>query len=117
MAMPGARGWVWRRGRKGPGRPHAPRFIEWFPGGTVSFIPVVDGLPRGGPPVVLEPDELEAYRLVYYLGLSQEEAAERMGVSRGTLWRLLSSARRKIAEALVETRPLVLMPPHGGVNG
>jgi predicted DNA-binding protein (UPF0251 family) len=32
-------------------------------------------------------------------GLSQEEAGERMGVSRGTAWRLVQSARKKIAQA------------------
>jgi predicted DNA-binding protein (UPF0251 family) len=29
-----------------------------------------------------------------------------MGVSRGTVWRLLQSARRKTAQALTEGRPL-----------
>ncbi len=62
----------------------------------------------GGEPVVVAPDELEALRLVYYLGLTQEEAAQRMGVSRGTLWRLLSSGRKKVIAALVEGRPLSL---------
>jgi len=37
-------------------------------------------------------------------GLSQEEAGERMGVSRGTVWRLLQEARRKTAQALTEGR-------------
>ncbi len=117
MSGPPRRGWAWRRRGGGPGRPPVPRWIEWFPSGTVSYIPVVDGLPKAGPPIVLELDEFEAFRLVYYLGLSQEEAAARMGVSRGTLWRLLSSARRKIAEALAETRPLVISPQGGGENG
>lgn len=45
--------------------------------------------------------ELEALRLVDLLGLSQEEAAANMGVSRKTLWRDLTSARRKLVEALI----------------
>jgi predicted DNA-binding protein (UPF0251 family) len=50
--------------------------------------------------------ELEAFRLVDLEGLSQEEAGRKMGVSRGTIWRLVQSARRKTAKALSEGRPL-----------
>jgi len=57
-------------------------------------------------PVVLEPDELEVLRLVDLEGLSQEEAGERMGVSRGTIWRLLNSARRKTTLALTDGRTI-----------
>ncbi len=53
-------------------------------------------------------DELEALRLVDYEGLLQEEAAQRMGVSRGTVWRCLDSARRKVAAMLVEGREIVI---------
>jgi predicted DNA-binding protein (UPF0251 family) len=42
--------------------------------------------------------------LVDLEGLSQEEAGERMGVSRGTVWRLLQAARKKTAQALSEGR-------------
>ncbi len=59
---------------------------------------------EGGPPIVLEIDELEAVRLADLEGLSQEEAGVRMGVSRGTVWRLLQRGREKIAQALVEGR-------------
>ena len=58
------------------------------------------------PPVVLEHAELEVLRLVDLEGLSQEEAGVRMGVSRGTVWRLLQEARRKTAQALAEGRSL-----------
>ncbi len=61
-----------------------------------------------GEPVVVGPDELEALRLVYLEKMSQEEAARAMGVSRGTLWRLIDSGRRKIIRALVEGRPIVV---------
>lgn len=47
-------------------------------------------------------DELESLYLCDGLGLTQEEAGERMGVSRGTVQRLLVSARRKVALGLVE---------------
>lgn len=57
------------------------------------------------------PDELEALRLVYLENFSQNEAASLMGVSRGTLWRLLDSGRRKLVQALIEVRPIVLVAP------
>jgi hypothetical protein len=49
----------------------------------------------------LQPDEIELIRLIDLEGLEQEEAAERLGVSRKTAWRDLHEARRKIADALV----------------
>jgi len=61
-------------------------------------------------PIHLEPAELEALRLVDLGGLSQEEAGTRMGVSRGTVWRLLQSARKKVAQALTEGRSLLIKP-------
>ncbi|WP_062397348.1 DUF134 domain-containing protein [Methanogenium cariaci] len=52
--------------------------------------------------VTLLPEELEAFRLVDSEGLDQESAAERMHVSRRTLWRDVHTARRKVADALSE---------------
>ena len=46
-------------------------------------------------------DELEAIRLVDLEGLSHEQAAEAMGVSRQTVGRVLERGRAKVAEALV----------------
>jgi len=46
-------------------------------------------------------DELEAMRLCDFDGKQQEEAANAMGVSRGTIQRLLESGRRKTLDALV----------------
>jgi hypothetical protein len=57
-------------------------------------------------PIYIEPAELEAFRLVDLEGLSQEEAGQRMRISRGTIWRLVQSARRKTAQALSEGRTL-----------
>ena len=47
-------------------------------------------------------EELEALRLADLEGRYQEEAAEQMGVSRSTFQRIVTEARRKIAQALVE---------------
>jgi predicted DNA-binding protein (UPF0251 family) len=58
--------------------------------------------------ISIEPAEVEALRLVDLEGLSQEEAGKEMGVSRGTVWRLLQSARKKTAQALTEGRTLTV---------
>jgi predicted DNA-binding protein (UPF0251 family) len=73
----------------------------------VESLPLVDyyqprvppGAPRGEATISIE--EIEALRLVDLQGMSQEEAAASMGVSRKTLWRDLTSARRKLVEALI----------------
>ncbi len=44
--------------------------------------------------------ELEALRLVDKLGLTQEQAAARMHISRGSLWRILQEARTNVISAL-----------------
>lgn len=51
-------------------------------------------------------DEYEAVRLIDHLGLSQEEAASGMGVSRATVQGIYDSARKKLAAALVEGKRL-----------
>ena len=56
--------------------------------------------------VVLTVDELEAVRLADLQGLYQEQAAERMNISRQTFGRIIESARRKVAETLVEGKAL-----------
>jgi predicted DNA-binding protein (UPF0251 family) len=60
-------------------------------------------------PITIEPAEIEALRLVDFEGFSQEEAGVKMGVSRGTIWRLVQSARKKTAQALSEGKPLQLV--------
>jgi predicted DNA-binding protein (UPF0251 family) len=56
--------------------------------------------------VSLSLDEIEAIRLADYEGLYQEEASERMGVSRQTFGRIIQTARGKVAEALLDGRVL-----------
>lgn len=55
---------------------------------------------------ILGIDEYEAVRLKDLEGLEQEQAAKRMGISRPTFQRLLSSARKKIAEAIIKGKAL-----------
>jgi predicted DNA-binding protein (UPF0251 family) len=67
--------------------------------------------PRGVPlrmlqQVALTVDELEALRLADLEGLYQEEAAQRMNVSRQTFGRIVEAARKKVADALVNGKAL-----------
>jgi uncharacterized protein len=56
--------------------------------------------------VVLSLDEFEAIRLADLDGLYQEQAAERMNVSRQTFGRILEAARKKVAQVLIEGKAL-----------
>ena len=53
-------------------------------------------------------DEFEALRLVDWEGLDQETVAERMGVSRPTVTRILGAARTKIAKALTHGQAILI---------
>ena len=59
--------------------------------------------------VALERDELEALYLCDGQDLDQERAGDRMGISRGTVQRLLARARRKMIDALVGQKALVIV--------
>jgi len=56
--------------------------------------------------VVLTMDEYEAVRLSDLNGLTQEEVAKKMKVHRSTISRILNSAHRKIADALVNVKAI-----------
>jgi predicted DNA-binding protein (UPF0251 family)/DNA-directed RNA polymerase subunit RPC12/RpoP len=67
--------------------------------------------PQGIPMVRLEQetlsvDEYEAIRLVDKDGLDQQQAAERMGISRATCARIVENAHRKVATALTEGKAI-----------
>ncbi|MCU0846488.1 MAG: DUF134 domain-containing protein [Spirochaetes bacterium] len=63
-------------------------------------------LVRPGEEVVLSLDELEAVRLADFAGLYQEDAAARMDISRQTFGRIIETARKKIADALINGKSL-----------
>ena len=80
------------------GRPKRFRRIQSYP-------KVVYFKPRSVPlsfleEIQLKVDELEALKLVDFENMPQIEAAKKMAVSQSTLQRILSSARKKVAEAL-----------------
>lgn len=56
----------------------------------------------------LELSELEAMRLCDLEGLDQTQAGRRMGISRGTIQRLVSHGRAKVLEAIVENHALYI---------
>ncbi len=80
-------------------RPLKPRRILFDP--SVAYFE-----PRAVPlseleEVEIKKDELEALRLCDSEDLGQARAAKRMGISQSTLQRTLSSARKKVADAIV----------------
>jgi predicted DNA-binding protein (UPF0251 family) len=58
--------------------------------------------------ITLELDELEAMRLCDHDGRDQTEAGDEMGVSRGTVQRLLRSGRSKVLSALLSNAALLI---------
>ncbi|MDQ7825453.1 MAG: DUF134 domain-containing protein [Candidatus Eremiobacteraeota bacterium] len=85
-------------------RPRSRRKIHEYPDST-SFAPL-DPSRASGREVTLAVDELEALRLGDLEGLHQARAAELMGVSRQTFGRIIETARRKVADALVSGHTL-----------
>ena len=85
-------------------RPVSKRKVGFFPE-NYSFTPDIV-CPEGETEVVLTHDELESLRLSDVLGMEQSEAAKKLGISRGTLQRILKSARSKTADALIYGRKI-----------
>ena len=61
--------------------------------------------------IPLDSDELEALRLCDQLGMTQAEAGEQMGISRGTVQRLVTSGRKKLVTALLTGQALMIELP------
>lgn len=80
----------------------------------ISTPPLMQGFKPFGIPrreletVVLQFDEYETMRLLDYEGMTQEQAAEQMEVSRPTLTRIYENARKIIAQALVDGKMIVI---------
>lgn len=56
----------------------------------------------------LREDQLEALRLCDLEGLDQEVAGTKMGVSRGTVQRLLKAGRETLVRAVVDNQALII---------
>jgi uncharacterized protein len=91
-------------------RPCKPRSVCCKPE-ALSFKPC--GIPpRSLDTVTLTLDELEALRLGDWEGLYQENAAQRMNVSRQTFGTILASAHRKVADFIIHTKRLTIEGGH-----
>ena len=84
-------------------RPKKCRRVCRFPQ-AMKFSPALEEEYR--PEILLTVDEYEAVRLIDREGLSQEECGRRMGVARTTVQQIYACARKKLADMLVEARPL-----------
>ncbi|MDT9547518.1 MAG: DUF134 domain-containing protein [Chlorobium sp.] len=92
------------------GRPVSCRCVEDFPKVT-CFNP--EGVsPSRLQSVVISVDELEALRLADKMGLYQTDAAARMMISRQTFGRIIESAHKKVAEAIVEGKSICIAGGH-----
>jgi predicted DNA-binding protein (UPF0251 family) len=58
--------------------------------------------------VIIYEDEIEAIRLADLNSLYQQECADMMGISRTTFSRLVESARKKVADALLNKKVLTV---------
>lgn len=86
------------------GRKGRTRLVGIVPDYT-GFVP--EGIPTGTA-VELTYDELESIRLLDLEKLSQEEAANRMGVARTTVTGIYERAREKVADSLVNGKALLI---------
>jgi len=85
-------------------RPRVKRCLRFKPG-VKYFKP--QGIPmRMLTEEILMHEEIEAIKLYEVDGLSQIEAAEKMGVSQPTFARILDKAIKKVARALVKGKAL-----------
>lgn len=85
-------------------RPQKCRRVQFLPNATF-FKPA--GIPlRELEEIGISVEETEAIRLKDLEGLEQEQGAEKMNISRPTFQRILASARRKLADALLNGKAI-----------
>ena len=58
--------------------------------------------------IIMSLDEYETVRLIDQEGMTQEQCALQMGVARTTVTAIYDSARKKLAQMIVEGKPLVI---------
>ncbi|MDK2850015.1 MAG: uncharacterized protein PWP03_164 [Candidatus Woesearchaeota archaeon] len=85
-------------------RPCKRRFVSDIP--EVSFFKPAGVRLRDLEEVILTVEEFEAVKLKDFMGLDQVACAEKMNVSQPTFHRILSSARKKLADAIVNGKAI-----------
>lgn len=81
----------------------------------ISFNPDITYFKPQGVPmrelevVKLDGEEIEAYRLRHIEDLDQTEAAKKMATSQSTYQRILCSAYRKVADALINGKAIEII--------
>lgn len=92
------------RGMKGVARPTKWRKVEFIP--DIQYFVPSDIDSSSLQENILRIEELEAIRLKDLMGMEQEVCADRMEVSRQTFQRILSIAREKIADSLINGKAI-----------
>ena len=88
------------------GRQKKPRYCQGYLGYNL-FKP--SGIPLSQSEIVeIALDELEAMRLCDLEEHDQQGAAQSMGISRGTIQRLLYSGRRKVIDVIIHGKALAI---------
>ena len=85
-------------------RPQKSRRICCYPD-YWSFAPDQD---TANDTVVMSLDEFETIRLIDYQSKTQEQCAQEMNVARTTVTAIYDTARKKLAQALVEGRRIII---------
>lgn len=89
---------IFRLEKRGRGRPRKEVIIRFIPLANFLYPKPL----RSRLSIKLYLDEIEALRLVDLEELSIKDAAEMMGISKTSVWRLVKSGRFKLVKALLE---------------
>lgn len=99
-------------------RPKKTRWVECSPGER-CFVPRCR-IGKKAEGVIVTLDEFEAIRLADLEGMRQADAARRLKISRPTFARIIESARKKVADGLVNIKKIKIeggccqvIPPGG----
>jgi len=85
-------------------RPRLRRFVRCNP--NITYFKPQGIRLVGLKEIKLTIDEFEAIRLKDFEQLSQEESAKKMGISQPTFHRLISSARKKVADSIINGKAI-----------
>ena len=88
-------------------RPVKNRIIQSIPT-SEGFVPVGYDNHKEYDRVIMTVDEYETIRLIDYGGENHETCAESMGISRSTVTNIYDSARKKISDALINEKILLI---------